>query len=88
MTNKFLAISLSAATALTPLAAVAQTDQSAVPSMTAPADAAKQSMESQGTKMKNKANKMKTSAQNVAHKKMQNMGNMTTNPADAVKPPQ
>jgi hypothetical protein len=89
---RFVAISLCAATALASLAAIAQTDQSAVPSATGastPAQAVKQSVESPLKQLKNKGNLAKGKAgASAAHarKNLEHARKMTTNPSQALKP--
>ena len=88
MFKKFLAISFGATLALSPFTVMAQNDQNAAPaatSLTNPSQAAKHSLESHKSYLRNKTNKAKASAEN-ARKKMQNVHKMTANPAEALKP--
>ena len=91
---RFVAICLCAATALTPLAAIAQTDQLSIPSATGastPAQAVKQSAGSGLKQLKDKGNlakaKQKAGASaEHARKNVEHVRKMTTHPSEALKP--
>jgi hypothetical protein len=86
---RFIAIGLCTATALASIAAIAQTDQPAVPSATGASQAVKQSVESPFNQLKTKGNLAKQKAGGTAahaRKNLEHARKMTTNPVEALKP--